>query len=188
MGRTLAVTFEPVGRTIPVTPGQTFLRAAQDAGIDVMATCGGRGRCHSCRIKIVKGSVPPPTIMDTVQLGHDEVREGFRLSCQTAVSSDCAVMVMPPIAEGGHQILSCSHVFRETTSLDSGVEKRLIKAGLPTEEHHQTSDVEEILAALGNGAQAGMLNRSLFEDMIVAHWIRRNPRRCAPMSRRKTSS
>ncbi|PYM32254.1 MAG: hypothetical protein DME15_14600 [Candidatus Rokuibacteriota bacterium] len=151
MGRTLAVTFEPVGRTIPVTPGQTFLRAAQDAGIDVMATCGGRGRCHSCRIKIVKGSVPPPTIMDTVQLGHDEVREGFRLSCQTAVSSDCAVMVMPPIAEGGHQILSCSHVFRETTSLDSGVEKRLIKAGLPTEEHHQTSDVEEILAALGNG-------------------------------------
>jgi uncharacterized 2Fe-2S/4Fe-4S cluster protein (DUF4445 family) len=151
MGRTLAVTFEPVGRTIPVTPGQTFLRAAQDAGVDVMATCGGRGRCHSCRIKIVKGSVPPPTIMDTVQLGHDEVREGFRLSCQTAVSSDCAVMVMPPIAEGGHQILSCSHVFRETTSLDSGVEKRLVKAGLPTEEHHQTSDVEEILAALGNG-------------------------------------
>ena len=151
MARTLAVTFEPVGRTIPVTPGQTFLRAAQDAGLDVMATCGGRGRCHSCRIKIVKGSVPPPTIMDTVQLGHDEVREGFRLSCQTAVSSDCAVMVMPPIAEGGHQILSCSHVFRETTSLDSGVEKRLIKAGLPTEEHHQTSDLEEILAALGNG-------------------------------------
>ena len=151
MARTLAVTFEPVGRTISITPGQTFLRAAQDAGIDVMATCGGRGRCHSCRIKIVKGSVPPPTIMDTVQLGHDEVREGFRLSCQTAVSSDCAVMVMPPIAEGGHQILSCSHVFRETTSLDSGVEKRLIKAGLPTEEHHQTSDLEEILAALGNG-------------------------------------
>jgi hypothetical protein len=31
------------------------------------------------------------------------------------------------------------------------------------------------LAALGYGAQAGMLNRSLFEDMIVAHWIRRNP-------------
>jgi hypothetical protein len=31
------------------------------------------------------------------------------------------------------------------------------------------------LAALGYGAQAGMLNRSLFEDMIIAHWIRRNP-------------
>jgi len=154
MSRALSVTFAPAGQTIIVGPGQTFLRAAQDAGIDVMATCGGRGRCHSCRIKIVKGSVPPPTIMDTVQLGHDQVREGFRLSCQTAVSSDCAVMVVPPITEGGHQILSCAHVFRETTPLDSGVDKRRIKAGLPTEEHHQTSDVEEILAALGGGTSA----------------------------------
>ena len=151
MSRSFAVRFEPEARTIAVTPGATFLRAAQDAGIDVMATCGGRGRCHSCRIKILTGSVPPPTIMDTVQLGHDEVREGFRLSCQTAVSSDCTVMVMPPIAEGGHQILSCAHVFQETTKLDSGVEKRFIKASLPTEEHHQTSDVEEILAVLGGG-------------------------------------
>ena len=151
MSRSFAVRFEPDARTIAVTPGATFLRAAQDAGIDVMATCGGRGRCHSCRIKILTGSVPPPTIMDTVQLGHDEVREGFRLSCQTAVSSDCTVMVMPPIAEGGHQILSCAHVFQETTKLDSGVEKRFIKASLPTEEHHQTSDVEEILAVLGGG-------------------------------------
>ncbi len=151
MSRPLTVTFEPAGRALSVAAGQTFLRAAQDAGIDVMATCGGRGRCHSCRIKIVRGSVPPPTIMDTVQLGHDEVREGFRLSCQTAISSDCSVMVVPAITEGGHQILSCTHVFRETTKLDSGVEKRLIKASLPTEEHHQTSDVEEILTALGGG-------------------------------------
>ncbi|MBI4637045.1 MAG: DUF4445 domain-containing protein [Candidatus Rokubacteria bacterium] len=154
MPATVAVTFEPEGRTIRVAPGETFLRAAQDAGIDVMATCGGRGRCHSCRIKILKGTVAPPTIMDTVQLGHEEVREGFRLSCQTPVVEACAVMVMPPIAEGGHQILSCAHDFRADSrvGLDSGVEKRFVKARLPAEEHHQTSDVEETLAALGGGA------------------------------------
>src|SRR5215831_2892459 len=151
MSEHVAVTFEPDGRTVSVPPGETFLRAAQQAGIEVMATCGGRGRCHSCRIKIVKGSVPPPTIMDTVQLGHEEVREGFRLSCQTAVSSDCMVMVMPPISEAGHQILSCAHDFRGgAVTLDSGVEKRLVKADLPAEEHHQTSDLEGILSALGD--------------------------------------
>ena len=32
-----------------------------------------------------------------------------------------------------------------------------------------------ILAGLGYGAQAGMLNRSLFEDMAVSHWIKLNP-------------
>jgi uncharacterized 2Fe-2S/4Fe-4S cluster protein (DUF4445 family) len=158
MGEATAVTFEPDRRTIRVARGETFLRAAQHAGIDVMATCGGRGRCRSCRIKILKGSVPPPTIMDTVQLGHDEVREGFRLSCQTAVIDECSVMVMPPLAEAGHQILSCAHDFRADSrvSLDSGVEKRLIKADLPTEEHHQSSDVEGILGQLG-GAVTGEL-------------------------------
>lgn len=150
MDARVAVTFEPGARTIAVSPGETFLKAAQRAGIDVTATCGGRGRCHSCRIKVLRGSVPPPTIMDTVQLGHDEVREGFRLSCQTAVATDCTVMVLPPIAEGGHQILSCAHDFRgDVTPLDAGVVKRLVQARLPAEEHHQTSDVEEILAALG---------------------------------------
>ena len=155
MTETVAVSFEPAGRVVPVAPGETFLRAAQHAGVDVMATCGGRGRCRSCRIKVLRGSVPPPTIMDTVQLGHDEVREGFRLSCQTAVAAECAVMVMPPIAEGGHQILTCAHDFRgdSRVALDSGVVKRFVRAKLPTEEHHQTSDVEEIATVLGGDVQ-----------------------------------
>lgn len=33
------------------------------------------------------------------------------------------------------------------------------------------------LAAAGYGEQAGMLNRSLFEDMVVTHWIMRNPKK-----------
>jgi len=162
MSETVTVTFEPEGRRIPVAPGETFLRAAQHAGIDVPATCGGRGRCHSCRIKVVRGSVPPPTIMDTVQLGHEEVREGFRLSCQTAVSTDCTVMVMPPISEAGHQILSCAHDFQGgTVTLDSGIEKQFIKATLPAEEHHQTSDLEEIL-----GAAAGEIGDEVPLDVL----------------------
>ena len=31
------------------------------------------------------------------------------------------------------------------------------------------------LAGLGYGEQAGMLNRSLYEDMLIAHWIKRHP-------------
>jgi hypothetical protein len=33
------------------------------------------------------------------------------------------------------------------------------------------------LAYVGYGAQAFMLSRSLYEDMLVAHWIKRNPRK-----------
>ena len=69
-------------RVVSLAPGTSILKAAHAAGIDVTATCGGRGRCTSCRIRFVEGVAPPPTIMDDVQLGLDLVREGFRLACQ----------------------------------------------------------------------------------------------------------
>lgn len=129
----------------------TLLQVAQAAGVEMTATCGGRGRCRSCRVKILKGDVPPPTIQDNIQLGHDEVQERFRLSCQTALVGDCEIMASPPMVEGGHQILSSSGpggLEAGRVSLDSGVQKHVITAKAPTEEHHQTSDLEEVLASL----------------------------------------
>src|SRR6266704_3693465 len=62
------------------------LRAGHAAGVEITATCGGRGRCTSCRVKFVSGTIPPPTIMDELQLGDGLVREGYRLSCQCHVT------------------------------------------------------------------------------------------------------
>ncbi len=137
-------------RTRRAASGETFLQVARLAGVEVTATCGGRGRCRSCRIKVLKGDVPPPTIMDEVQLGHEEVHENFRLACQTKVIADCRVMVAPPKAEVGHQILADARRSEagHRVGLDSGVEKHLVKAEAPDDEHHQTSDIEEILRAL----------------------------------------
>ena len=82
MGTTLTITFVTAedGRTpVETESGTSFLDTARAADIDVTATCGARGKCRGCRFKVLKGSVPPPTIMDEVQLGPDEVHEGFRL-------------------------------------------------------------------------------------------------------------
>src|SRR4030095_8510964 len=57
---TVALTVLPEARTLAVEAGTTILAAAQGAGIDITATCGGRGRCTSCRVKFVAGTPPPP--------------------------------------------------------------------------------------------------------------------------------
>src|SRR2546425_2641482 len=67
-------------RNLAVAAGTTILKAAHAGGVDISATCGGRGRCTSCRVKFLTGVPPPPTIMDELQLGADLVREGYRLS------------------------------------------------------------------------------------------------------------
>ena len=155
MAKTVTITYvDPEDRSqerfAAIERGQTLLDAGHAAGVDIEATCGARGRCRTCRVKVVSGEVPPPTIQDTVQLGHEEVRENFRLACQTKLIGDTTVMALPPKAEVGHQILSSetSVVDDSRFVLDCGVEKYVVKAKTPTEEHHQTSDWEETLSVL----------------------------------------
>src|SRR5438067_4614708 len=137
-------------RTLALPPATSILRGAHAAGIDITATCGGRGRCTSCRVKFVTGTVPPPTIMDEIQLGDDQVREGYRLSCQCTVTEPITVQVAPPLEEHAFQILGARPgVGRLGVRIDAGIAKELVKVSLPREEHHQTSDLEQLAAAVG---------------------------------------
>ncbi len=135
-------------RTVRARRGETMLEAAHRAGAEITATCGKRGRCRSCRCKVVEGTLPPPSVADTVQLGHEEVRERFRLACQTRLVDETVIRPMPPKSEAGHQLLGGS---AQTTAmaLDSGVRKIAVRVTAPRSEHHQTSDIEEVIAALG---------------------------------------
>src|SRR5215469_6199448 len=101
----IPLTILPEQITIAVESGRTILRAGQDGGVDITATCGGRGRCTSCRVKFVAGAIPPPTIMDEIQLGGGLVREGYRLSCQCRVNEPLTVQVAPALDERTFQIL-----------------------------------------------------------------------------------
>src|SRR5881628_2245575 len=137
-------------RVLTVAAGTSILTAAHDGGVDVTATCGGRGRCTSCRVKFIEGTIPPPTIMDEIQLGDDLVREGYRLSCQCTVTEPITVQVAPPLDEQAFQILGAGPgVGGLGVRIDAGIAKELVKVSLPREEHHQTSDLEQLAAAVG---------------------------------------
>jgi uncharacterized 2Fe-2S/4Fe-4S cluster protein (DUF4445 family) len=147
----VVVTILPERRTVSLEPGVVLLRAAHTQGVDITATCGGRGRCTSCRVKVVEGVAPPGTINDQLQLGDDLVREGYRLSCQLAPTEPLAVQIAPPLDERAFQILGVESgaVARATVDLDSGIRKAAVRVELPQEEHHQTSDLEQLAAASG---------------------------------------
>jgi uncharacterized 2Fe-2S/4Fe-4S cluster protein (DUF4445 family) len=137
-------------RSVVVQRGSSILEAAFQAQVEIAATCGARGRCRSCRVKVLNGELPPPTVQDIVQLGGEALQERFRLACQTKVIGDCTVVPMAPHSESGHQILAGGHAADDDRiELESGVRKTFVVATAPREEHHQTSDLEEICTALG---------------------------------------
>jgi uncharacterized 2Fe-2S/4Fe-4S cluster protein (DUF4445 family) len=147
----IRLTIMPGVHVLETKPGTTILKAAHAAGVDITATCGGRGRCTSCRVKLVEGTAPPPTIMDELQLGDALVREGYRLSCQWSVTEPVTVQIAAPLDETTFQILGGERPAGAPTpiSIDAGIRKQVVHVALPKGEHLQTSDLEALVAAAG---------------------------------------
>jgi uncharacterized 2Fe-2S/4Fe-4S cluster protein (DUF4445 family) len=147
----IALTILPGPHVFDTKPGTTVLKAAHAGGVDITATCGGRGRCTSCRVKLVAGTAPPPTIMDELQLGDTLVREGYRLSCQWPITEPVTVQVAPPLDETTFQILGGERPAGAPApvSIDAGVRKDVLTVSLPKDEHLQASDLEVLAAAAG---------------------------------------
>ncbi|MDR5708923.1 MAG: ASKHA domain-containing protein [Armatimonadota bacterium] len=147
--RAVCVAFEgEPPRRVAVPPGTTLLEAAQVAGVPIEATCGGRGRCRSCRVQIRTGSPPPPTLADRLQLGEDEIHERFRLACQATVWEDVGVAVAPPREERAFQILTETRG-AGLEALDPGVRKILVRGfSEAVQEEAGRARMEEVLRQL----------------------------------------
>src|SRR2546430_11501807 len=89
--------------------------------------------------------------MDEVQLGDALVREGYRLSCQCRVSDAVTVQVSPPVDARTSQILGGERPEGAPVPvrIEAGIAKAVVRVTLPAEEHHQTSDLEAVLEAVG---------------------------------------
>ncbi len=85
MGK-LEVTYLPSGTVAHVPAGTTLFHAANWAGLPIESTCGGRGTCGKCKIRVLEGAAEP-TPADHRHLAADDVEAGWRLSCQSEISA-----------------------------------------------------------------------------------------------------
>jgi len=92
---TFTIDWEPIGKRVTVRAGETLLAAAQAAGVELVALCGGAGLCGSCRVRRMAGELSPPTAAEQEALSPDELAAGFRLACQARPLSDVKIDVPP---------------------------------------------------------------------------------------------
>lgn len=89
--RKFEVTYLPSGVTARVPGGTTVFNAAHWAGLPIDSTCGGRGTCGKCGVKVVSGTAER-TLADYRHLTAD-LDDGWRLSCQCVIGDDMVVEV-----------------------------------------------------------------------------------------------
>jgi uncharacterized 2Fe-2S/4Fe-4S cluster protein (DUF4445 family) len=85
--RKVEVTYRPSGKTARVPAGTTLFHAAHWAGLPIESTCGGRGTCGKCSVRILAGDCEP-TPADHRHLDPERLADGWRLSCRAEIKGD----------------------------------------------------------------------------------------------------
>ncbi|MGH7827523.1 MAG: adenylate/guanylate cyclase domain-containing protein, partial [Candidatus Binatia bacterium] len=88
----------PNGRAVGAPRGFSVLEASRYAGIPHASVCGGRGRCSTCRVRVVGGfaSLPPPDPAETRVLKRVGAPPNVRLACQLRPTKNLSVAPLLP--------------------------------------------------------------------------------------------
>ena len=142
IARKLEVTYLPFDRTTRVPPGTTVFSAAHWIGLPIDSTCGGRGTCGKCKVRVIKGLADPETA-DHRQLRPQEITDGWRLSCQARIYEDmtCEVPQLLRVPKAATMGLG------RLVILDPNVRKVYLELEEPSL-HDQRSDVARLREAL----------------------------------------
>jgi adenylate cyclase len=90
----------PGGHVVSVSRGFSVLEASRWAGLPHASVCGGRGRCSTCKVRIVQGAqwLDAPGPVERLTLRRIAAPPTVRLACQLRPSADLAVE--PLVATG----------------------------------------------------------------------------------------
>ena len=82
------------GRTIHIRPGATVLEALNENHIPHASVCGGRARCTTCRVRVLKGrdALPPPAPLEARALARIGAPDDCRLACQIRPIADLSIV------------------------------------------------------------------------------------------------
>jgi ferredoxin len=78
------------GRKIAATAGKNVYETLKANGIYLVASCGGKGICGKCRVKVLEGSIE---VESTGKLLKKEIEEKFVLACKTMPEDDVLIEI-----------------------------------------------------------------------------------------------
>jgi uncharacterized 2Fe-2S/4Fe-4S cluster protein (DUF4445 family) len=78
----------PTGKLLTVHDGESVFHALKRQGIYLVASCGGKGTCGKCRVRIDEGNYRTDA---RGKLSPDEMKSGVVLACQTFPEGDLSV-------------------------------------------------------------------------------------------------
>ncbi|MHB8881502.1 MAG: ASKHA domain-containing protein [Thermodesulfovibrionales bacterium] len=147
------------GKTIQADPGQSVYKALKDNGIYLVASCGGKGVCGKCRVRLLEG---PARVGSTAKLLQKELEEHMVLACTTFPEGDIVIEIPEEsrLVIGDKIAISRSKDLRSFLhSVEAGliptIRRVYLELAPPTIQDH-ASDLERLRLALAEKGLEGM--------------------------------
>jgi len=136
------VTFLPSNQITTVPESTTVFNAANWVGLAIDSTCGGRGTCGKCKVKMLSGA---NSISDADRkfLSSQELTEGWRLSCRAPIHQESTVDVPRLMTSPQAALLG----YGRHVAISPNVAKVYLELIEPTLED-QIPDLQRVIAAL----------------------------------------
>jgi len=76
------------GKKLEISEGESILHALKRQGVYLIASCGGKGICGKCRIRLIKGEWH---IKSSGKLEPSDIKAGISLACQTFPQTEITI-------------------------------------------------------------------------------------------------
>jgi uncharacterized 2Fe-2S/4Fe-4S cluster protein (DUF4445 family) len=151
------IVFQPSGLRGKITDGATILDAARRLGAGLESVCGGKGVCGKCKVRIEEGyfamygvhsSIDAVTSREEANekfLNAQQLKQHYRLACQTRVHGDVVIFV-PEESRKGQQVVHKEATDRKI-KLNPAVRKYSLEL-VPATLEDSTGDFERLTGAL----------------------------------------
>jgi uncharacterized 2Fe-2S/4Fe-4S cluster protein (DUF4445 family) len=151
------IVFQPSGLRGKITDGATILDAARRLGAGLESVCGGKGVCGKCKVRIEEGyfamygihsSIDAVTSREEANekfLNAQQLKQHYRLACQTRVHGDVVIFV-PEESRKGQQVVH-KEVTNHPIKLNPAVRKYFLEL-VPATLTDPTGDFERLTGAL----------------------------------------
>jgi uncharacterized 2Fe-2S/4Fe-4S cluster protein (DUF4445 family) len=160
------ITFLPQNVITHAPEGTTVFNAANWAGLAIDSTCGGRGTCGKCKVRLLQGA-NSITDADRKYLTGAELDDGWRLSCRALIHQECVADVPRLMTSPKAALLG----YGRHVAIDPNVAKVYLELAEPTLEDQQP-DLERVVAAVdreGYAVRAGPAVWRALPKMLRRH-------------------
>ncbi|MFC1905360.1 ASKHA domain-containing protein [Chloroflexota bacterium] len=87
------IKFDPIGLRGHCRKNSSLLDCARQLNVGLASICGGQGKCHACKVQVLKGNISELTDTEQKVLSPQEISDGWRLACMTYPTSDCSLYI-----------------------------------------------------------------------------------------------